>query len=763
MMPASVKVALVHDWLTGMRGGEKVLEAACEMFPEAEIYTLIHNPDQISGPIKDRHVNVSWLNRFPKAHRYYRYLLPLMPTAIRTFDLSGYDLVLSSSHCVAKGVRIQAPQNGGKRPLHICYCHTPMRYIYDQFDDYFVEGSHQFLKFGAGLMRPYLRSCDQNTSGVNRFIANSENVRRRIQKIYGRDADVIYPPVNIDFFHPPTEAPLPQSYGKRPGNGSYYLIVGALVSYKRIDLAIEACRQINVPLKIVGRGVEAERLKKRAVGADVEFLGWKSDEDLRKLYQGCEALLFPQEEDFGIVPIEAMACGKPIIAYKKGGALESVKDGVTGLFFDDQTTEALTEAMLSARRTRFDPNEIRAHALNFDQKYFTSRLSNLVGESYDRHVRGESRAMPVRKKIKVLEVLECGGEGGTGNQVAAICNGLDPALFDVILVYSVRPGNDAAEYRAKIAGAQTSYLVPEMVREISLLSDLKALLRLRQIFRAEAPDVVHAHSSKAGALARLTAWLTDVTKVYYSPHGYSFLQSDRSAPSRLLYRWAEWCLSLIGEIIAVSPSEAQLAHRNGQGAPVHVVCDPYLGPVNPPELKSHSGLVIGACGRLTEARNPKAFVRLAAELVRGGSEARFVWIGSGEMEESTRLLATKLGVQNRFEITGWLKSGEVVKRMSGLDVLVHYSRWEGLPNAVQEAMSLGLPIVASDVWGNRDIVSNGETGFLVRSEAELARAVAKLLGDAELRRHFGCAGRERIKKDFTLEQALESLQSLYQK
>ncbi|MCX5796593.1 MAG: glycosyltransferase [Elusimicrobia bacterium] len=745
------KIAFVHDWLTGMRGGEKVLEAACELFPDAEIYTLIHRPDRISGLINSKGVHVSWLNSLPGVHRYYRYLLPLMPSAIRGFDLGDCDLVLSFNHCVAKGVPMTR-RPGKRRPLHICYCHTPMRYVYDEFHAYFADGSRAWLKRGAGWLRPHLMRWDKKTSrGVDLFIANSENVRQRIQKAYTRDSAVIHPPVDTGFFTP---SPPGGGAGPRP----YYLSAGALVPYKRVDLAIAACRRLNAPLKIVGVGTEEQRLRRLAAGAPVEFLGWQSGEALRELYRDCEALLFPQNEDFGITPVEAMACGRPVIAYKKGGALETVIEGVTGTLFDAQTPKALADAMQRARQTRFEPAAIRSHALQFDVRHFKSRLAGFVEQAWEKHAQDQAA---VEKKVRVLQVLECGGPGGTGNQVAAICNGLDADRFETVLVYSVRPGNEPEQYRATAAGARSAYHVPEMVREISPWNDARAFLRLIRILRKERPDVVHAHSSKAGVLARLAAWLCRVPRIYYSPHGYSFLQTDRSSLARLYYWLLEFFVSAIGEIVAVSPGEAQLARKLSWGKPVHTVCDPYLGPAEPPALRAHEGLVVGACGRLTEARNPEAFIRLAAELCRRGPAVRCVWIGSGELEATARGLVQGLGLAARFEFTGWLKPGEVLERLRGLDVFVHYSRWEGLPNAVLEAMALGLPAVVSDVPGNRDAVQAGVTGFLAKDEAGLRDAVSRLLKDPQLRRCLGQAGRERIRREFTPAKAIALLQGLY--
>lgn len=362
---------------------------------------------------------------------------------------------------------------------------------------------------------------------------------------------------------------------------------------------------------------------------------------------------------------------------------------------------------------------------------------------------------------KVFQVLECGGPGGTGNQVAAICNGLDKERFEVGLVYAVRSGTPD-EYRKTAAGAGTAFHVTELTREISPARDIRALWKLWRIFAVERPDVVHIHSSKAGFLGRIAAFLARVPKIYYSPRGYGFLQQDRSAAARALFRTLESAASLIGEIVAISPSEAKLAEALSWGAPVRLAQDPYLGEIHaaPPPLPGQAVLV-GACGRLTFARHPEAFVHLAQRVTDSRNGVRCLWIGGGELEPQIRADLTNMNMLARFELTGWLAPEQARARLGGLTVFVHYSRWEGLPNAVLDAMALGLPVVASDIPGNRDAVVHGETGFLASGEVELLEYCLKLLDDPELRRRFGSAGRERIRAKFRKEDTFRSLEGLY--
>ena len=362
------RVVLVHDWLTGMRGGEKVLEVLCQLYPAADLLTLVHVPGSVSPAIERLRPRASFLQRVPGIGRVYRYCLPLFPMAIEQFDLDAYDLVISTSHCAAKAV----VKTG--RARHLCYCFTPMRYAWDQFDAYF--GTGRVGPLANRLLRPALAALarwDAGTAGrVDRYVAISQHVASRIGQYYNREAAVIYPPVDTEFYRPDSTA-----------HEGFLLIVSALVPYKRIDLAIEASWLAGLPLRIVGHGPERERLMKMAEAQplDVEFLGSLPNEDIRDLYRRAAAVLLPGEEDFGIAPVEAQACGRPVVALARGGALETVIDGVTGVLVTESSPEAFAAGIARGMRTPFDSAVIRRHAEQFDVSVFTRAIQHAIAHA----------------------------------------------------------------------------------------------------------------------------------------------------------------------------------------------------------------------------------------------------------------------------------------------------------------------------------------------------------------------------------------------
>ena len=376
----SARVAIVHDWLTGMRGGEKCLEAMCELFPDATLFTLIYRRGHLSPAIERMRIRTSWIQRIPGWGRIYRHLLPLYPAAVESFDLTGYDLVLSSSHCVAKGARA-APG-----ATHLCYCYTPLRYAWDQYDHYFGPGrlawwNRRLIPRLIGRMRAW----DVATAGrPHRYAAISRHVAGRIRAYYGREADVIYPPVDLSAF----------TAGS--GGGGYYLMVNAFAPYKRVDIAVEAFNRLGRELRIVGSGQDEARLRALA-GPNVKFLGWIGQEALREAYAGCRAFVFTAEEDFGITPVEAQASGRPVIALGRGGALETVVPhpgfpgagdtappapvgAPTGVLFPEQSPDALIEAVrfFEGHERDFDPAAARASVERFDRPRYLAEFKAWV-------------------------------------------------------------------------------------------------------------------------------------------------------------------------------------------------------------------------------------------------------------------------------------------------------------------------------------------------------------------------------------------------
>jgi glycosyltransferase involved in cell wall biosynthesis len=366
-----MRVALVHDWLTGMRGGERCLEVFCELFPDADLFTLLHVPGSVSPVIERRQIVTSFIQRLPRAARAYRRYLPLFPLAVSRFDLRGYDLVLSSSHAVAKSVPVPAGA------VHVCYCFTPMRYVWDLYDEYFGRSAGTATRLLMPPVANALRRWDRRTAaGVGHFVAISRFIAERIRRTYGRTAEVIYPPVDASRFRI-EETP-----------GDYYLVVSALTPYKRVDLAVQAASRLGRRLVVVGSGPEERRLRPLA-GPHVEFLGWRDDVDVAELYARCRALLFTAVEDFGITPLEAMASGRPVIALHRGGALETIvapggSEAPTGVFFEQQTVDDVIRAIRDFERDpgRFEPKALRRHAEAFDRPVFKERIKAYLDDRF---------------------------------------------------------------------------------------------------------------------------------------------------------------------------------------------------------------------------------------------------------------------------------------------------------------------------------------------------------------------------------------------
>lgn len=359
-----MKVAIVHDWMVSPGGGERVVQALHEIWPEAPIYTAAYDPEKFPE-FADAKVRPTWLNRIELAKRKHQLFTIPRAWAFKSLNLSGYDLVISSSSAESKYVRTGSA-------LHICYCHTPIRYYWSDYDWYRQNPPFGVLNPLAKILLPLLieplRRMDYRAAQkVDYYIANSKEVQGRIQKYYRRDSEVIYPPVRAS------------SFSVSEGVGEYYLVLGRQVAYKRLDLAVDAFNELGLPLVVVGTGEEIAKQQQRA-NKNITFRGRVSEQELAKVIGGARALVFPQKEDFGIVPLEAMACGRPVIAFAEGGALETVVEGITGTFFKNQRPEDLVAAVRRLESMKFDPLVIRKHAEKFDQQVFQKQILGFVAE-----------------------------------------------------------------------------------------------------------------------------------------------------------------------------------------------------------------------------------------------------------------------------------------------------------------------------------------------------------------------------------------------
>ncbi len=397
-----LRVAIIHYWFTGYGGGERVIEAFAGMFPQADFFALVASERGIPAALSNRRLTTSFVGRLPGAKRWYRHFLPLYPFALEQFDLSGYDLVISSESGPAKGVI--APPGA----CHICYCHSPMRYLWDMYHPY-RKGMNPLARAAFSLAAHYVRQWDVTTAArVDHFVANSQYVSARIRKYYRRGSTVIHPPVDVS-----------AGYLSQETDGCY-LVVSRLVPYKRVDLAIEACNRLGRRLRVVGAGPEEKRLR-RLAGTNIEFLGNLDERRLRECYARSRALLFPAEEDFGIVPVEAQAFGCPVVAYGRGGALETVigleeggdPETATGIFFDEQTAESLAGAIGRFEKIEgeFSPEFIRASAQRFSLERFKEEFMKFTARKLA-EFREESGGTTRRKEAAGLARVSAGGAGG---------------------------------------------------------------------------------------------------------------------------------------------------------------------------------------------------------------------------------------------------------------------------------------------------------------------------------------------------------------
>lgn len=374
-----MRIALVHDYLVQYGGAERVLECFCELWPYAPIYTLVHNPEAMHERFSEKKIRTSFIQNLPFASRRHRIFPQFMPMAIESFDFSAYDVVLSDSSSYAKGIIT------GPNTLHICYMHTPMRYAWDDChkytqDFYFPSLVKKLIPWAMNYIRVWDRVSAERP---DKIIANSNFVKKRIKKYYGRDSEVIHPPTEVNKFFVSEK------------QEEYFLMVGRLIAYKRFDIAIEAFNKLKLPLKIIGRGPELKRLEKMA-GPNIEFLGRVPDEELAKYYSRCRAFVFPQEEDFGIVAVEAFASGRPVIAYRGGDIPEHLEEGKTGIFFENQTSDDIVKAVKKLDSFSFDPKYIREKSLRFDKEVFKDKIKEYVEKELENYKNAKNQTTNIK-------------------------------------------------------------------------------------------------------------------------------------------------------------------------------------------------------------------------------------------------------------------------------------------------------------------------------------------------------------------------------
>jgi glycosyltransferase involved in cell wall biosynthesis len=364
-----MKLAIVHDYLNQFGGAERVISALHEIWPDAPIYTSIYDENKMPPVFQRMDIRTSFMQKIPFVFRFFKYYLMLYPLAFESFDLSEYDVILSSSSAWAKGIKKRAGQ------LHICYCYTPMRFVW-RYDDYVKrESLPRWVKGILPFVLAPIKKWEIQTIGnVDRYIAISRVIQERIRELYGRESDIIYPPVECGLFRPSQE------------DCDYFLVVSRLNSYKRIDVVVEAFNRLDIPLKIIGDGPDRKNLERMA-RRNIEFLGRLSDAEAARHLAACRALIFPGEEDFGIVPVEAMSAGRPVIAYCGGGAVETVREGVSGMFFAEQTAESLAQTVKKFQFAAFDKNQIRREAEKFDKTIFKEKIKKYVEKAYEERKR----------------------------------------------------------------------------------------------------------------------------------------------------------------------------------------------------------------------------------------------------------------------------------------------------------------------------------------------------------------------------------------
>lgn len=739
------RIAIVSDPLVQRGGAERVVEAMARTFPDAPIFALLYSADTGPQSLKGR-VRTSPLQRIPGAALRHRLLLPLYPAAIESFDLSDFDIIVSSHHTVAKGLIRSA------RSIHVCYCHTPMRALW--------ERPHEELATLPALFRPAaanlfgrLRVWDiASLPRVDTFVANSRTTQQRIRKHYGRESQIIYPPIDIDRFTPTRAAP-----------GDYYLVASRLVPYKRVEVAFEAARMAGRRLVIVGEGPGRAALSARGA----ELRGHVSDPELIELMRGARALIFPQVEDLGMTPLEMMACGRPVIAFGGGGATETVLDGKTGLLIGEQTPQAFAEGIRRFESMEFTPEACRSWAEGFSPERFETSLRAVVSAAAESlgYRAGSPKRSPQRPPLRVLQVMEA-SLGGTRRYLEDVFGALGEGSHNG-LVYSLHRADGAfLKLLDSLRAAGWELFELDMRREIEPIHDLACARKLRAIYQRFRPAVVHAHSSKAGGLVRIaTLGMPNRPRIVYTPNS---IASNVS----WVYGHLEKLLAMrLDVIVAVTESERDELHAlkliplERIKVAVPTVASEVFAPRSREEARAELGIGEGplviAIGRLTAQKDPLAFIELIALLRKTVPDVRAYWVGDGELRGAVESRIAALGLDTCVSVTGWLE--DVRPYLAAANAFVSTSRYESFGYVTAEACAMERPVVATQITGTVDVVRGDvEEQLFPLDDLEAAAArLARLLGDPQFAAEVAERDRAFVNAAFSRAETRKGLYAAY--
>jgi glycosyltransferase involved in cell wall biosynthesis len=717
------ELTLVHHWMEFFRGGEAVLEQFALLFPQAPISILVYNEKNLSPILRAHSFHTSFLQNQPFLKRHFRKLLPIFPEIISRLGVRpGTRFVLSTDASLIKGLPL--PEG----VPHVCYCHSPPRYLWGLEDTYLESSSHN-NSFGRALFSavlPRLRNFDRRVAQkVDRFIANSHCVQERILRCYERESVVIHPPVSVARF----DATRPRE--------DFYLIVSALVPYKYVQIAVDACTRLKRALIVIGTGPEEADLRRRA-GPTITFLGWQSNESVKDHYERCRAFLFPGIEDFGITPCEAQAAGAPVIAFGEGGALETVSEGVSGMFFHQQTTTAMATAIREFEASPgFDPATCRRNVLSLGPERFRAQIREYLAAEFPAHFEkypwneaamesatpavgpapaeiAPAAALEPRPGLSVLEVLEP-GEGGAFRHVEGLVHYLLNHGVVVHLAYSSRRGS-----RRLIALAEKVRRHGGRVLNLGVINypefrDAPATWRLGRMVRQLQPDVIHAHSSKAGVLARIASLAHSASVVIYTPHAY-YGMSHQPAGRRFVYNSVETVLAHVGTTINISRDEADFGQRvHGVSAgrcriipnPVDTVRFQPPTPAQRRAAREKLGLedhheVAGFVARTCWQKDPETAYLGIARMFQRHPNFRFVHVAWGNWKDYLLGIAREQGFDDRLQVLDYQE--DPTSFYHAIDALLITSRYEaGWPFVVLEALACNLPVIAATCRGMSDL------------------------------------------------------------